>query len=311
MEMAHYGQGAPWAAIKEALNKSNGRVVAAVSYIGKDAAAVLPLREGDLLICDASDVTVKAGSTRPEGLRALHARGVEIHSIQGLHAKVVVLPRSTFVGSTNASARSSRELYEAVVETGDPVVRRNLRRWIEDFKTRPLTRAEIERLAKIAPADDRKGWPPPAHSAELPDQLDQLLVITPGAEREEWTSASKKAYKREKPAARAEAQSTLPGGRIHAYEMPEAILRRLQPGRWVCVAESGSREVVRQPGVVVRRTKPVRGWGVVWFSRPKVSRNSVSRSAAFEVLEALGRSTDSAVVSLRDDEADGVAALFR
>ena len=169
MDRAHVGQGPPWLAIKKAIENTNGRVVAAVSYIGKDAASVLPLRNNDLLICDASDLSVRAGSTRPEGLLALHARGVKIHTIQGLHAKVVVLPRSAFVGSMNASARSSKELYEAVVESSDPAVRRRLRSWVEDFKTRPLTRAEIDRLAKLAPVNDRKGSPPPAHPAELPN----------------------------------------------------------------------------------------------------------------------------------------------
>jgi hypothetical protein len=311
MDKAHFGQGPPWSAIKEAIEKTNGRVIAAVSYVGKDAATVLPLHENDLLVCDASDLTVRAGSTRPEGLRALHARGVEIHSIQGLHAKVVVLPRSTFVGSMNASARSSKELYEAVIESTDPVVRRQLRSWVEAFKTRPLTRAEIERLAKIAPVNDRKGWPPPAHAAELPKPLNQLLFITQGLVSEDWTKASEKAYDREEPAARAEARSALPGCRIRALEFDEPMLGRLVPGRWACLSRTEPRGLLYQPAVVVRRTKAVRGWGVVWLSEPKVAKRTVSRRAAFELLHALGKSSNRQVVSLKDSDAEAMAALFR
>src|SRR5262249_4934258 len=43
--------------------------------------------------------------------------GVEIHSVENLHAKVFVLGRHAIIGSSNASRHSANSLIEAAVET--------------------------------------------------------------------------------------------------------------------------------------------------------------------------------------------------
>jgi hypothetical protein len=45
-------------------------VVAVVGYIGEDAVEMLPLKRGDLIVCDADLTTVKQGATRTTPLRA-------------------------------------------------------------------------------------------------------------------------------------------------------------------------------------------------------------------------------------------------
>lgn len=52
----------PWNDITETLNKTNTKVLCAIGYIGRDAPSILRLGTGDVLVCDASDITVKSGS---------------------------------------------------------------------------------------------------------------------------------------------------------------------------------------------------------------------------------------------------------
>jgi hypothetical protein len=83
----------PWPAIRAAVGTAEGRVVAAIGYIGQDAHHWLPLKSGDVLVCDASDRAVRNGATNPKHIANFLTAGVEVWSEEGLHAKVVVLPR--------------------------------------------------------------------------------------------------------------------------------------------------------------------------------------------------------------------------
>ena len=95
-------------------------VLAAVAYV-TDVDG-LPLGKGDLLVCDATDATARAGSTSREALRDLIARGVEVLSLPKLHAKVVVAGQRAIVGSSNWSRHSEDVLTEANLDTDDPTM---------------------------------------------------------------------------------------------------------------------------------------------------------------------------------------------
>ena len=95
---------------------------AAIAYIGSTAVQLLDLVDGDLIIMDGSDAALGAGLVDPDVIDAWLAEGVEVRSLWGLHAKVMLLEgRRTraVVGSANASARSRDQLREAAVVTDD------------------------------------------------------------------------------------------------------------------------------------------------------------------------------------------------
>ena len=57
------GKNRVWSAINERVKSQSKQVIAAVAYVGIDAPYILPLRRGDLLVCNASKAAIKQGST--------------------------------------------------------------------------------------------------------------------------------------------------------------------------------------------------------------------------------------------------------
>ncbi len=110
----------PWSRLTAAVRESRVPASAAVAYYGKGAGQLLPLPKGSALVVDASEHAVASGQTSPKELLAAYRRGVRIYSVRNLHAKVFVVGRRVFVGSTNASTHSKTGLVEAVLETSDP-----------------------------------------------------------------------------------------------------------------------------------------------------------------------------------------------
>lgn len=140
----------PWADISEVLDKTRAKVFCAIGYIGKDAPSILRLGEGDVLVCDASDATVKSGSTYPEALLTYAKSGVRIYSVSGLHAKVIVTSGTAWIGSMNAS-ESSRNLIEAAIRLENSQMVRQAREFILAQKSlsTPLTQSDIRRLINL------------------------------------------------------------------------------------------------------------------------------------------------------------------
>lgn len=107
----------PWPTIIKALRKQDGRAIAAVAYVTK---RLLPLRRGDVLVCDASRYSVTSGATDPRVLLAYLRAGVRLWHHPNLHAKAVVRGRVAVVGSANSSnASSSGQLSELVAIFND------------------------------------------------------------------------------------------------------------------------------------------------------------------------------------------------
>ena len=75
----------------------------AVAYFGTGASKLLPLRKGSTLIVDMSQAAVGSGQTNPSEILKLVNRGVDVHSVNNLHAKVFAVGNQAFVGSTNVS----------------------------------------------------------------------------------------------------------------------------------------------------------------------------------------------------------------
>src|SRR5262249_11896799 len=106
-----------WHRITTVAKTNACRSLVAVAYFGGAASELLPLRRGSVLVVDMSRKAVRTGQTDPKEIIKLLKEGVEIHSVENLHAKVFVLGRHAIIGSSNASRHSANSLIEAAVET--------------------------------------------------------------------------------------------------------------------------------------------------------------------------------------------------
>jgi hypothetical protein len=175
--MEHFLSGGLWKAIRQATNAAR-RVHAAIAYVHD--VSHLRLREGDVLVCDASGAAVGGGQTSVLALKALSKKKVRLYSIAGLHAKVLVADETVFIGSANASLNSIEErLVEAGLRSLSPTVLAGALAFIHQLLESPevtlLTPARLRALAKIRvkrrPISDR----------QLPKRKGQSIVTDSAA----------------------------------------------------------------------------------------------------------------------------------
>jgi hypothetical protein len=98
---------AVWVAI-EATGAKGGKKTAAIAWVSSSNR--ISFGAGDRLVVDASDHAIRQGLTSAKILREAFVRGAELRSRSGLHAKALVVGRTLFVGSMNASRRSGGKL---------------------------------------------------------------------------------------------------------------------------------------------------------------------------------------------------------
>ncbi|WP_367873643.1 hypothetical protein [Luteolibacter sp. Populi] len=121
-----------WPAITKAAKEKRAQV--AVAYVGRDAPRYLPLKKDSVLICDFSISALKRGLSHPDAILAYLETGVEVHSWEGLHAKVFSFGGVAFVGSCNASSRSANGLIEAALRTTAPATIREVTDFIMSLR---------------------------------------------------------------------------------------------------------------------------------------------------------------------------------
>jgi PLD-like domain len=138
-----------WKHIRSFVKKCPGRCIIAVAYFGSGAAKKLPLKAGSTLVVNMSDNAVKTGLTNPTEILKLVRRGVEVHSVENLHAKVFVIGNMAIIGSSNASERSANYLIEACVETSIPSIVTECRRFIRSLEGELVTPEYAKNKATI------------------------------------------------------------------------------------------------------------------------------------------------------------------
>ncbi|MBZ0070859.1 MAG: phospholipase D family protein [Gammaproteobacteria bacterium] len=138
-----------WPQLTRAVRGSRQRCAVAVAYFGAGASRLLPLPKGSRLVVDASERSVASGQTCPADLIKLTKRGVSIFSVPNLHAKVFVLGRTAYIGSTNVSSRSASHLVEAVIRTTEPGAVDAAREFVQQHCLHELTPTVLKRLAKL------------------------------------------------------------------------------------------------------------------------------------------------------------------
>jgi hypothetical protein len=134
------------------LARSAGSRKLAIAYVTVDHVGLLL---GDVLVTDASPRAVRSGQTDAKLLAKLNDAGVIIHSIEGLHCKVMLIGKYAVVGSANMSGSS---LTEAAVLSDEPTIRSGVASFIAQLCTKKnrLDSKAIDKLCEIKVV--RKGW---------------------------------------------------------------------------------------------------------------------------------------------------------
>ncbi len=118
----------------------------AVAYFGSKGPNLLPLLKGSALVADVSIPTVARGSTSPAALNQLRKVGVDIYSVQYLHAKVFAFDAVAFVGSTNASEHSATTLVEAALKIRTKNEIRLVRNFVDSLCVTKLSASDLKDL---------------------------------------------------------------------------------------------------------------------------------------------------------------------
>ena len=179
--MNEFAGTSPWTAItKDVQRKRRGPIVAAISYVGVKAPEVLPLRQGDFLICDASERAIKQGVTSAKALGWYLRAGVQVFSHEGLHSKVVATETFAWVGSANASSNSRDNLTEASVRIEGPACRASFN-WAYSLATEDteLSAKDVRGLAKLPVSWKARGGEPSRSKKvlELPKDLKKIVIV--------------------------------------------------------------------------------------------------------------------------------------
>ncbi|HTQ39903.1 MAG TPA: phospholipase D-like domain-containing protein [Pirellulales bacterium] len=139
--------GRVWKEITARAKQTKRRSTVAVAYFS--SAQLLPLNSGSTLVIDMSERAVRAGQTNPTAVVAMLRKGVNVHSVENLHAKVFVIGSRAIIGSANVSATSANYLIEAAIETNDRKTVKAYREWVNSLTGDRVTLRQAIRLQKL------------------------------------------------------------------------------------------------------------------------------------------------------------------
>lgn len=144
MELVHEGV---WRRITSLARRQLSFI--AVAYCSKGARKLLPVAKGSVLVVDLSERAVKAGQTDPREIKKFIRAGIEVHSVENLHAKVFVLGRVAMVGSANVSSQSAHRLQEAVVQGSAPAFVAECREYVRSLRGEVVESEHADAMAKL------------------------------------------------------------------------------------------------------------------------------------------------------------------
>lgn len=261
----------PWVAIGHDLKRVSRRpVIAVVAYIGVDAPKVMPLRKGDFLVCDASKLSVKQGSTSAKALLEFDKSGIKVFSVQGLHAKVIASKTFAWVGSANASTNS----LEGLIEVSTKVVGSEALRilaWANDLASEDseLSRKDLLEL-RLIPVRRRQPGPRVDRSPPIvPQSVSHLFFVETSGPA---SAAAVKIASLDRKVAQGSLFSSGPRAGLTFIEWRSATPRGLKTGNLVIAISSGH---VSRPSRVVRISKFPK-FDLIWLEEvPSSSKASI------------------------------------
>lgn len=306
-----HGEKSVWPVIKDQIKKAkkSQQIFAAIAYIGADAPKLMPLRRGDVLVCNASDAAIKQGATSANALQAFLGKGVKVFNEPRLHGKVVVFQKRAFVGSANVSTRSRDVLHEAVIETTDPKIIESSLRFVQRLaqEISKLDLEDIKRLqglpiTKLPPED-----PPPKVLLPLmkvPKQV-PLLKLYPVI----LADYSKVVENKIKTATKSVRSDFFEGGSradIIGQEMDSDWWSSIKPGMWfVGVTKSGR---LYQPKKVIKLSKVTSHTGIIWLAKPKEGKGFIQNR---DLLLNIGFNwEDEKILVLKEEKTRALLRLF-
>lgn len=305
-----HGDASVWPIIKKQIKrtKKSQQIFVAIAYIGIDAAKIMPLRRGDVLVCNASDFAIKQGSTSAIALEKFVNHGVKIFNEPHLHGKVVVFPKKSFVGSANASSRSKEVLLEAVVETTDAAVVRASQRFVQRHAKAisRLNQEDIKRIRKIrVKRPEPPPPPPPLPLLMIPKEV-PILKLVP-IEFAEWSTAVEQEIRQRKKSIRANFFDGGSSADIMAEEWHSDWWSEYRPGMWCAgVTKSGR---IYAPKRVIKLSKVTKNSGILWLAVPKKRKSFIKDEV---LLSRLGFDWEADVaVVLRNERTRSLLKQFR
>lgn len=267
-----------WPQLTKAISDTRQRCAVAVAYFGKGASRLLPLPEGSCLVVDASERAVSSGQTCPADIIKLVERGVAVYSVPNLHAKVFVVGRTAYIGSTNVSSRSASQLIEAVIRTTEPKAVQAAKQFVHEHCLRELTPTLLKQLAKLyrppvipGGKGGKKVAKPTSRRPTLPRLLLAQLDVDYWSEREQslYDTGLPKARKRRKHPRTFQLDSFINTGKC-AYQPGDVVIQ--------VTDEGGGRVLVSPPGNVLH-TQSGRDGNAnktsVFIERPNRPRRSI------------------------------------
>jgi hypothetical protein len=139
----------PWAVLTRAVKKCPDKCHVAVAYFGQGASKLLPLKKGSVLVLNFSEGAIKRGTVCPAEVLSLIKKGVEVHSVDNLHAKVFVIGQNAFVGSTNVSKGSAGTLIEAIAHDTSRSFVSQARRFVNSLRGEHISAEEAAEMQKL------------------------------------------------------------------------------------------------------------------------------------------------------------------
>ena len=235
-----------WPRITAEAKKAAKRSHVAVAYFGTGASRMLPLRKGSTLIVDMSLGAVTAGQTRPSEVLTLINHGVEVHSVENLHAKVFVLGNRTLVGSSNVSGNSARNLIEAAVSSDNRKLASACRSFVKGLRGEMVTRDQAEKLQSLW-RPPRFEWAGRRSGQTGHEPKHETLWAVPLVKRG-WDNDDKKAEKAGEPLAKRRLSSK-PDSSLQRFSWTgAAFLKRLKNNHLVVeVTDYGNRRFMVSP----------------------------------------------------------------
>jgi hypothetical protein len=127
---------------------------AAIAYVSKGTPLIF--KEGDTLVCDASDQAVKSGETDAKTIKRFFKDGARLFSCSNLHAKLLICNDLAIIGSANLSHSAENHLIEAVLVSTRSTIRSQVNALIHNIITgsTPIDRIFILHICSL-PVDKR------------------------------------------------------------------------------------------------------------------------------------------------------------
>lgn len=137
-----------WRQLKDQAKGTPYRSFVAVAFLGRDASSRLPLNKGSVLVINCDETTVRTGLTDPKEIARFLKSGVKVFNLGTLHAKVFVIGRRAFVGSSNVS-HTSEGLDEAAILATDRRLVDSCREFVKSLAVEPISLKEAQRLVPL------------------------------------------------------------------------------------------------------------------------------------------------------------------